>query len=117
MYERETTSANNQRTGKDMGQVITARPGYGACIGNTRRGFARHLAHRKGLTGQERFIEDQVFRRKERGICRYPVALGNHQDVVANDFPSGYVHSVAVTNHEGPRAREIAQGLQDSLAT
>ena len=109
-------SAHNERPRKDIGQVFPARRRQSAVNSSKSGGGLSQFPDRNGFAGQERFIEQQIVRRNESCIRRYPVALGNHDDVVANNVPAGNMKSLAVANHEGTWTREISKRFQYAFA-
>ena len=97
---------DDQRAGIDEGQVIAARAAH---FQPPIPGF---LAHRHRFAGQQRFVHAEIAARKQHGIRRDAVALGDQHDIVAHHFAPGDALLPAVADDQRARAGEVAQGLQ-----
>ena len=96
--------AHHQRPGEHVGQVIATRPAAFE-RGDVNTG---NLAHRCGLTRQQRFIGLQVVALNEDRIGWHPVSLCQHDEIATHDLPAGDAFAFAIANDQSTRTGEIA---------
>ena len=76
-------AAHDQRAGKDIRQVVAARP-----RGSSGVLPARDLAHRNRFARQQRFIGLQVVTLEQNRVGGHAVALGEHHNIAAHHLAS-----------------------------
>ena len=104
------TPTDDKGTGENVWQIVaTGSDGL-------RAGGADCLAHRNRLPGQQRFVDLEVLAGQHGCVRRNPIALGEHDDVAARDFPAGNAARLAVANDQRARAAEVAQGFEHAFA-
>ncbi len=72
----------------------------------------RHLLHRIGLAGECRLIDLQVHALQHPGVCGYPVAGLEHQDITDHDLLCGYHQHLVVAQDARFRGGESAQRFE-----
>ena len=78
--------------------------------------ISRDFAHGYGFARQRGLIGLQILRLQQDGVGRYPVSFGNNDEVATHDVPAGDSLALAVANHQGARAGEVAQRIQNPLS-
>ena len=86
-------------------------PGVSSARASTRR----HLPDRNGLSGQQRLIRRKVDASAQETVRRDAVALGKDDEVAPHHFAPCDAPMHAITDDEGPGARQISQRLQGSF--
>src|SRR5690606_16440558 len=70
---------------------------------------------RHRFAGQQRFVHCQVAGLQQAGVGGYPVAFGQVDEVVDNQFARGHRSQPTIAHHVGAWAAQLAQSLQRAL--
>jgi hypothetical protein len=105
----DAAAAHHEGSGEDAGQIIASGTAGGRCV------LGRALADRNGFAGQEGFVALQVGAMPQDGIGGYAVAFGENDRIAAHHLAAGDTPPLAVADHQGARARQVAQGFQHAL--
>ena len=73
------------------------------------------LGDRRGLTGQQRFIQRQLMRLQQFAIGGNAIARGQHQHIAAHHRMTGHGAQLTIAQHLGTRTGQLAQGIQRML--
>ena len=102
----QSVALHHQRARKQAGQVLA--PG-------TRQGRTRQLAHRHRLPREQRLVHLQARAAEQHGVCRYALAFGQPQQIALHHLGTRNAHGLAVAQHTGARAAEVAQSLHGAF--
>jgi hypothetical protein len=104
-------AAHDQRAGEDVRKIVAARPR------RRRRRLCRpgDLADRDRLPRQQRLVDLQIAALDEHGVGRDAIALGQDDEIAANDLAPGDARALPVADHERARAAQVAQRLEHAL--
>ena len=107
-HPRQSATLHDHRTGKDLGRRI-GRTGVG------RQRLPLLLAHRQGLAGEQGFIDHQVVALQHQTIGSDAVTLLEHEQVTTHHLASGNAQTGPITDHQGARTGQIAQGFEQAF--
>ncbi len=107
----ESRAADHQRSRKDKRQIIAAGRG-----GRRWELARRPLAHRHRFAGQQRLIDLYVAAFNQQAVGGHTIAFRQHQRIAAHDFATRDAAPHAVAHDQRARARQIAQGFENTLA-
>lgn len=106
----ESCSSHDQRAGKDRRQIMATRTDVflvGACL----------LAHGFCLARQQRFVCGKVGCLDQQGICGYPVAFRQHDQIAAHHVSARNALSCSVADHKRAGAGEIPQRFKHAAGS
>ena len=108
---RHALALHDERAGEHERRLLASRRAH--ALHGFRRG---ELAYRHRFAGEERLVHRKIRRAANHRVGRDAIALGEHEKVADHDLAPGDAPLLAVADHERPRARQITQRLERTLA-